>query len=296
MFRGGDFNDAFNPKGARKHASYSNKPTPLLQRQMIHSHLDAPEKPVDARTYYEYAASATPVVPTTFDTVYEPTNPNADWAGFVSRDQMQKKHISTDHSSRMSSLQREEGGIIGMSDKQDFPRRRRGQGPISENERGNIISGIDVSSQDRYKSNNQRQMQMEGTTRDQLVLAKRVGAKGSGLNSNIHNNPAAAHLIGENAENYAVPSAIASHGMSNQSQQPPTMNKDPSYSLIGYRAPPKLASSSMFSNIGSNLLTHIPASSEPEKKPEFMPSKNLITENFNPAPGYSGARSRRSIL
>ena len=41
--------------------------------------------------------------------VYEPTNPNADWAGFVSRDQMQKKHISTDHSSRMSSLQREEG-------------------------------------------------------------------------------------------------------------------------------------------------------------------------------------------
>ena len=173
-----------------------------------------------------------------------------------------------------------------MSDKQDFPRRRRGQGPISENERGSIISGIDVSAEDRYKSNNQRQMQMERTTRDQLVLAKRVGVKGSGLNHNIHNNPTAAHVVGENAENYAVP---------RQSQQA-AMNRDPSFSLVGYRAPPKLASSSMFSNIGSNLVSNIPASSEPEKRPEFMPSKSLIGENFNPAPGYMGARSRRSIL
>jgi len=195
MFRSGDFNDAFNPKDARKHPSYGNKPTPQFQRQMLHGQLEVPQKPVDERTYYEYAASAVPVVPTTYDTVYEPTNPNADWAGFVPRDQMQKKHIPNDHSSRQLGLKREEGGIIGMSDKQDFPRRRRGQAPPSENERGSIISGIDVSTEDRYKSNNQRQMQMEGTSRDQLVLSKRVGAKGAGLNNDIHNNPAAAYAL-----------------------------------------------------------------------------------------------------
>lgn len=179
-----------------------------------------------------------------------------------------------------------------MSDKQDFPRRRRGQAPPSENERGSIISGIDVSTEDRYKSNNQRQMQMEGTSRDQLVLSKRVGAKGAGLNNDIHNNPAAAYAFGENSENYAAPSAE----MPGLSTQQPTMNRDPSFSLVGYRAPPKLASSSMFSNIGSSLVSNVPVSSEPPKRSEFLPSRSLIGENYNPAPGYTGARSRRAIL
>ena len=67
--RSGDFNDAFNPKDARKHPSYGNKPTPQFQRQMLHGQLEVPQKPVDERTYYEYAASAVPVVPTTYDTV-----------------------------------------------------------------------------------------------------------------------------------------------------------------------------------------------------------------------------------
>lgn len=292
MFRGGDFNDAFNPTGARKHASFANKPTPQLQRQMLHSHLEVPQKPVDERTYYEYASSAVPVVPTTFDTVYEPTNPNADWAGFVPRDQMQKKHIADNHSSRVSGIVCEEGGIIGRDGSQEFPRRRRGNAPISENSRGSIISGIDISAEERYKSNNQRQMQMEGTSRDQLVMAKRVGAKGSGLNNDIHNNPTAVHVIGENVANYAIPT----DEIEGQSHRAPSINRDPSYSLVGYRAPPKLASSSMFSNIGSNLVSHIPAGAAPEKRPEYLPSKDMISENFNPAPGYTGARARRNIL
>jgi hypothetical protein len=72
MFRGGEFEDAFNPSAARKHASFITKPKPVLQLQAEVSRLEVPEPLVKEESYYEFATRPSPAVPITYDTRYEP--------------------------------------------------------------------------------------------------------------------------------------------------------------------------------------------------------------------------------
>ena len=55
----------------------------------------------------------------------------------------------------------------------------------------------------------------------------------------------------ENFSNYATDADLGEVESHNN------MRHDPSFSLVGYRAPPKLASASMLSNLGSNILQQV---------------------------------------
>jgi hypothetical protein len=135
----------------------------------------------------------------------------------------------------------------------------------------------------------QRQNNFEGTSRSQLVLNKRLGAKGGGG--------------GEAPQGTA--SLDSARGMAYQrfisQQQASDADRDVgmeenNFSLVGYRAPPKLASASLLSNLGSSVLRRLPEDIQVKKATPYVPSKDLLVENFNPAPGYTGSRSRRSNL
>lgn len=289
MFRGGEFEDAFNPGAARKHQSFMTKPRPALQMQMELSRLEVPAPLVKEETYYEYSMKSTPTVPVTYDTYYEPENPNADWSGLVSKEKQSRRLAPQSHPGKSSSVVHEEGGLIPREDRQEFQRLRRNNAPLSENSRANIISGIDVQDAERWKTNAQRQNNFEGTSRSQLVLNKRLGVKGEGR---------------EAPRSQAV--SIATHSSNDPSRMQfaateqmrdyDGVQNDNTYSLAGYRAPPKLASSSLLSNIGSSVLQRLPEDFQIKRLTAYQPSKDLLAQNYNPAPGYTGSRSRRSNL
>lgn len=288
MFRSGDFEDSFRTSGKR-HASYYQKPIPTFQLMQSSSSLEVPKKDIDERSYYEYTVRNTPAVPITYDTIYDPENPNADWSGLVSKEQA-KRHVEITHPSRSINFVQEEGGIVARNEKQEWPRRRRGMGPLSEHSKGNIITGIDVSDSERFKSNAQRQMMFEETTREQMVLSKRLGAKGGGgqigSTNSLENDGSSQALNSAGSNEYQT-----MHGSALENEY-----VDSSMSLIGYRAPVKLASGSLLSSLGSSVLAGV---KDVEYKPRvrpFQPSKDLIGQNYNPAPGYAGSNSRRTML
>jgi hypothetical protein len=296
MFRNGEFEDSFNPTAAKKHPSYFQKPLPVLQMQSKIAKLEVPSQKVDEKTYYEYTTSSVPSVPITYDTVYDPNNPNADWSGLVSKQFQSKRQVNEYHPSKQVSMVQEGGGIISKEIKQEWPRRRRDYIPPTENSKGSIINGIDVTDQERWKTNMQRQNNFEATSRSQLVLNKRLGTKGTGTVSNTGSQ-------NENLQNYSnnptpngTPRGYGYHNeISNKIPiQPSTINDNSHsivddvynpYSLAGYRAPVKLATGSLLSNLGSSLVGKLSDTTQPPKASSYIPSKNLISQNYNPAPG-----------
>lgn len=56
-----------------------------------------------------------PVVPLRDNAVYEPTNPNADWGGYVSRDMLQRTHFN-DHAAHRETVSRSDMGILPRED------------------------------------------------------------------------------------------------------------------------------------------------------------------------------------
>jgi hypothetical protein len=216
-------------------------------------------------------------------------NPNADWSGLVSKEKQSRRLAPQSHPGKSSSVVHEEGGLIPREERNEFQRLRRNNAPVSENSRVNIISGIDVQDAERWKTNAQRQNNFEGTSRSQLVLNKRLGVKGVG---------------GEMPRPQAV--AMTTHSSNDTSRMRfaaieqrrdyDNVQDDNIYSLAGYRAPPKLASSSLLSNIGSSVLQRLPDDFQMKRVTAYQPSKDLLAQNYNPAPGYTGSRSRRSNL
>jgi hypothetical protein len=207
-----------------------------------------------------------------------------------------KRQAPISHPSKSNALVQEAGGIVGREERQEWARLRRNCEPISENSRGSIIAGIDIDVEDRWRTNAQRQNNFEGTSRSQLVLNKRLGAKGSGVG--------AAGPEKDSIDQYNLSSKATDHDrMARLRQEKENAWRSSSQdslpqqeSLVGFRAPARVASGSLLSNIGTSILKQLPEDVEqPHTKP-YLPSKDLLAQNFNPAPGYCGSRSRRSVL
>jgi hypothetical protein len=155
------------------HPSYRNKAVSGFQQVAMSSKLDDSAYR-EHITNTDVFSKAQPVpVPATYDTVYDPTHPDADWSGMVSLRFQHKKH-SHDHSSQKMGITQCEHGIVAKVERQEWGHRKQPEG-ASKNASQLVISGVGGDSgADRFKTEYRRFAEHEGTQRDQLTLEKRM--------------------------------------------------------------------------------------------------------------------------
>ena len=135
------------------HASYKSRPRVEFQLASASSKLEG-QRGVQSSSVLDPQPLP---VPTTFDTLYDPSHPDADWAGFVPRDATTKRAFSG-HASQRSGLEQTEDGIISRQEKQEWAHRRRADAStissVVRNGNPGIIGGI--STENRWETENQR--------------------------------------------------------------------------------------------------------------------------------------------
>lgn len=70
MFRESDY------EPPKLHPSFANKPRPIFQE---HQHLSSFDGQTIAKQSFTGKQEMPPEIPTTYDTFYDPSNPDADW-------------------------------------------------------------------------------------------------------------------------------------------------------------------------------------------------------------------------
>jgi hypothetical protein len=260
------------------HQSYRNKPKVLNQAAAAALPLEG-QRGVQSGTVQD---KQKPVVPTTYDTVYDPSHPQADWTGSVQVSE--RAHYQGLRSQSEGITTELEGGLVSKQEVAPWHSRRRGTGPSMTATTPGLIGGISGGDEDRYKSVARMAAEREPTSRDQLTLDKRtLGNKhipnpaqlpsrgGSAATSSSY--PAAGEFAAAN-ENYAV-----------QNSGPKSSHSD--LPLLGYKAPPQ--TSSFTKGIGASLAASVgapPAVSVPKADKKDLNNANA------PIPGYTGYRSR----
>jgi hypothetical protein len=270
------------------HPTYRNKPRVGFQeaaRQM-----PVEETPgVKLGTVLDKQA---PIVPTTFDTIYEPQHPKADWTGSVAINE-RAHYTPQNHRALSEGITTElEGGYVGKHETSMFLNRRRGTGPSMTATTPGLIGGID-GSPDRYTSVARAAAQREPTGRDQMTLGKRtLGIKqvGNPAQQASSRQPSAggsgtgsrASGFGGNNENVNV--RDYNDGFSEGSQ---ASSRNPDLPLLGFKAPPQTMSFSK--GLGASLVASIGAA--PAHKVAKADQKDTNGANA-PIPGYTGYRGR----
>ena len=262
-----DFSNKENAPQRHYHSSFATKPTPTLQLIAQSSHLNEEGRSNNAyRNPAEY--ESVQAVPTTWDSVYDPSHPDADWSGLVSRAHTHKRHINNPIA-HQESLERNEYGIVSKEEKQEWARKRTSQDPnISKNAGSLVIGGID-NPDERWKSSYTRFANHEGTARDQLTLEKRSNAikripDPAQARGSAQNTPRDYH---EGGNTYAM-----------SSQMQATRTRDP---VINGRT-------SLLSGLGEKIVQNktIPVDAPHFKQPR--PNENyrvLLGDNFKQFPG-----------
>eukprot|EP00602_Paraphysomonas_sp_CaronLab_P012741 CAMPEP_0185040774 /NCGR_PEP_ID=MMETSP1103-20130426/39240_1 /TAXON_ID=36769 /ORGANISM="Paraphysomonas bandaiensis, Strain Caron Lab Isolate" /LENGTH=262 /DNA_ID=CAMNT_0027580205 /DNA_START=87 /DNA_END=875 /DNA_ORIENTATION=- len=259
MFRESDY------QPPKLHPSYEKKPLSLLQHRAKLSQFE------DTRStsVHDGRMDQPPAVPVSHDTVYDPSHPDADWNGMVSKQRAQKKHTQG-HRSQMSGIATSEDGLVSKEERAEWSRLRR---PSDPKLRGadDLISGIPTEG-DHYMTNYQRQTNGIQTSNDQLTLMKRGGHR------KVIQDPA------QSTRQKQSEGGGPMEGQYRQGHNIPTEQENES--PFGYR--PQAMGGSLMSSLGSSLVSRVDP--PPKSTPKGGYSKTLISENFNSAPGYTGRR------
>lgn len=264
-----NFPSAQNEKeNVRKmHSTYTNKPKPDLQIISQGSHFED-----GTRASLAFRAQpnpeSVPAVPTTWDTVYDPDHPNADWSGLVSKDALFTKKYIRDHPSLRENVQRTEHGIISRDERQEFSKRRNNNDGIAEKNAGSVVIGGIDRPDDRWKTTYRRFESKEQTDREQLTIEKRT-------------NPMK-----------RIPDPAQARGRSDTQSLTPQQElmyrslKDESYSSRD-SAPKFNPRTSLLSNLGDSLLSTVePPPSTTKAAYNSESYRSMITDNYNPLPGW----------
>ena len=258
----------------------------------------------------------TTAVPTTFDTYYDPSHPDADWSGMVSSKYKHKKH-SNDHISQRTGLIQSEHGIISApgQERQEFARKRvqqrynpiTGEVEIDRPQKSNpdLIGGINLQNdEDRWKSAYKSFETQEKTTRDQLTFMKRQLPRKSiqdpaQARSQIRFPSTHESIIdGMQVMDDNLYEKLSPRGIENtDSSYVQNYGSVEAYNSVG-NIGSSISSSIKFPNSGKSLLSNIGATVsksinvEPPKSTtaSLQLGKTLITQNYNPTPGYTGKR------
>lgn len=160
MFRDSDY------QPPRLHDSFAKKPISVMQLQTQLSHLEVPEKRL--ATVNDVAPAP---VRATHDSIYDPTHPDADWAGLVHRTKGTRKH-EQGHKSQAIGIVHSEDGIVSKEEKAEFQRKRRDLAAHSE-DTGYILGGVLDKNHVQYMTDMQRGNAGIRTEAEQIVLARR---------------------------------------------------------------------------------------------------------------------------
>ena len=250
--------------GRHLHPTYHQKPKPALQLLSQHATLDTKGRSSTAQVTPGDPESI-PAVPTTWDTVYDPDHPDADWTGLVQK-VPHKKHVH-DHVALQESIERNEYGIISKEERQEWARKRVvADVGASKNSGSLVIAGIDEPNE-RYKTTYRRFEAHERTSRDQLTLEKRQQPV-----KKVDPAFATGNM------QYGMSPRMDTSNFNSSFTSSANTRKDP---IINPR-------SSLLSGIGEKLLATnaVPPPKENYKQPR--PNENyrvLTTDNFNAMPG-----------
>lgn len=260
----------------------------------------------------------TTAVPTTFDTYYDPSHPDADWSGMVLSKLRHRKH-SNDHISQRSGLVQTENGIISApgQERQEFSRKKVQQryNPITgeveidrpQKSNPNLIGGINLQNDDdRWKSAYKSFESQEKTSRDQLTFTKRQ------LPRKPIQDPAQARPLPRHPSTYDsivggkqvmdddLYEKLSPRGIENTESYVQNYGSIDTYnSSVGNIGGSSISNNIKFPNSGKSLLSNIGATLsknidlvEPPKSStaSLQLGKTLITQNYNPTPGYTGRR------
>lgn len=162
-------NGGDSPRQRNLHPTYHNKPVPAMQMASQMSHLNEEGRSSNAYRYVD--PNTVPAVPTTWDTVYDPSHPDADWSGLVSRNVQHKKH-NPNHIAMQETIEHSEFGIISK-ESTDFARKRNNPEFVQKNSGSLVIGGIDDPA-NRYNTSYRRFESHEGTNKEQLTLDRRI--------------------------------------------------------------------------------------------------------------------------
>jgi len=276
------------------HPSYATKPLSVWQLQQQQSVMaDGISRGVKMSTVQETMPQP---VPTTWQAIYDPSNPQADWGGNVTRDIGGKAHY-INHRSQENGIEKTEEGLVSREERKEWTSRRRGEGFNARNSTPGLLGGIGLSaSDDRFKTTSQALGNGEGTSREQMILKKRM------LPVKMVPNPAQSQSnsrVGSRAnsrgdggggdyENQCYSEQNTPRSEQEQYQQQQNHNNSNSQyseqSLVGYRAPAQ--TKSFINNLGASIASSL---NQPVPKLTNPNPKNLETVN-RPIPGYTGYR------
>ena len=156
----------------------------------------------------------------------------------------------------------EEGGIVSVEDRKELGR-KPGSLEAKEHNNGSIvISGINCDNE-RWKTNYKSFEQQEATTKDQLILVKRVGTRKA--------IPDPAQARSHNGG--AVSESASPRPWDGQEQQP-------------IAPAPSMRGRSLLSNLGASIAPRLPDSrSAIGPTAPAVDARSMLSANYNPYPG-----------
>lgn len=243
------------------HQSYKDRRVPEMQQRSQASHFD--DVPERRHSYKQCEAEVE--VPTTHDTQYNPSHPDADWSGLVSKDRaMQKRHMSEHRSQGVGIVQQEDGIITKPGHEVEFKHRTV---QPKQHSTSSLIGGISAA-EDQYKTTAHRLQHNEGNSKDQLVLKKRIGSKktlDAQFEQSIH-----PQYHNQNLPNHQAQMKQQSH--ENQYQ----------FTATG------MGGKNFTSNLGSALVSRVPDKPISTAIDPNDYTKTMLSQNHRPQPGYTG--------
>jgi hypothetical protein len=263
------------------HQTYITKPKPVLQLQSENAEID-----YYGRNIAEAEARAREVeqraIPTTWDTMYDPDHPSADYAGLVNIDEVRQRKHMRDHSSQRANIVQNENGITGTVERSPFSNKPR---HIPKSDPANILGGMDVPNAERYRTTTQRQSEFDGLSPAQLTIEKRMGSKML-LKDPAQNTASLQDPFYDGPEEYSAPPSRAQYAQMAAARAAAEKQRAAAYI-------PKLGASLM-GGLAESIMHNVAAPHRAVSRENATPrsrSKVLLTENYSTKmPGYTGAR------
>lgn len=239
----------------RMHHSFSDKPVPLMQKLGQNARFDG-EFELERNKIGYFKENVPEPIPVTWDTYFDPNNPDADWNGLVQK-RAQKKHTNGCKAQHIG-LSHSEFGIVGEIQK---PPVRLAGVNLRRSDTESLIAGIGTS--DQYNTSTQSQFNFESTNMSQMTLARRSAPRPKGLQESYfdpnqsRSNSRTSLYSGAGGD--SIYSTMSESGYDNFRDTGISNNND--------MRPPKLGT--MLSNIGASIFQRVPDINEIQVKENF---------------------------
>lgn len=263
------------------HPSYTQKPTPTMQRLAQASELNtSTTQNLDYRYYSQQEIENEPTIPSSHDVLYDPNHPDADWSGLVNREVQAKKRLNyNNHPATVDHLKPAENGFYANDpNSREFkPSKPISQGNIHNT--SNLIGGIDLDENERWKTTYKSFENQEKTRQDQLILERRLQRPvGSTINrANITQYKQDFDELNYNTTTYNNSKSLVT----------PSSHKLRSGGLLSGLGEALATSSSIDTYNPKKTETNSQNSQFSSLKPD---TKVLFSDNYTPFPGYTGRK------